>query len=30
MENDITKKEIIEFVMNFDKVTAVKMPPQNK
>ena len=30
MENDITKKEIIEFVMNFDKVTAVKMPPQKQ
>lgn len=30
MENDIIKKEIIEFVMNFDKVTAVKMPPQKQ
>lgn len=30
MENDITKKEIIEFVMNYDKVSAVKMPPQKQ
>lgn len=30
MENDITKKEIIEFVTNYDKVTAVKMPPQKQ
>ena len=30
MENDIIKKEIIEFVMNFDKVSAAKMPPQKQ